>query len=168
VSIGDRPGRHDPVPADWDQLREPSATDVPPGSTRPDRSLDPPPVVSLVAGAWADLVTVLAVCTGCLLALVALGYGAPLTALPWAAGLAGLWWVVAAATLVVVRHGTPGMLMAGLEFDGTIPRRRVPWVVLSALILWSTFGLPSAIGRTGWLLRLSAGVAVIPSAQRPD
>jgi hypothetical protein len=156
------------VPRDWDRLEEigPEATLEPdqPDDNRPEDQLA---VLTLVGGAWGDLVSVLAVCTATMVTLAGLGYHDLLTILPWAIALAVLWWGVAGAILLVVRHGTPGMLLAGVAFDGPIPRSRIPWVLLTAFVLSCTLGLPGCLGATRSPLRLTAGVDLIPARARP-
>ena len=147
---------------DWDHLHEPVDDEVLPAAT------DPPPadlddggsVIPVLASSWGDLAAMLALCAAVLATLKLSGHGAPFEAAPWAGALAVLWWLVAAAVLVTVRRGTPGMLMAGLAFDDAVSPSRVPWVLLTALVLSATLGLPSAVGRPGWALRAAAGTPV--------
>jgi len=156
------------VPRDWDRLEEtgPEATRGPdqPHEDRTDQRL---PLTTLVGGAWGDLVSVLAVCTATMITLTALGYRDSLTIVPWALALAVLWWGVAAAMLLVVRHGTPGMLLAGIAFEGPVPRTRIVWVLLTALVLACTFGLPACLGSNRSPLRLVAGVGLAAVQNRP-
>lgn len=159
----DPPSRRPPaVPDDWDQLDEPVAEEEAP--------LDPAPtgrddrrsgsVIPSIASAWGDLAIMLGLCAATLIALKIAGHGAPFAAAPWAVAVAVLWWLLAAAILVTVRRGTPGMLMAGLTFSDTVAPARVPWVVLTALALAATLGIPSAVGGPGWVLRAAAGTPV--------
>lgn len=156
------------VPKDWDRLEEvgPEATFGPhqPDDEPRDRRL---PLLTLVGGAWGDLVSVLAVCTATMVTLAVLGYHDPLTTLPWAMALAVLWWGVAGAILLVVRHGTPGLLLVGVTFDGPIPRNRIPWVLLTAFVLSCMLGLPAFLGKTRSPLRVAAGVDLIAARTRP-
>ncbi len=147
----------DRIPGDWDQLREPAAggeeADPTPVGTEGRVGLAP-----LIGSAWGDLVSVLAVCTAAVAALAVLGYGAPLPSVPWAAAVSALWWMAATFILVVVRHGTPGMLMAGVVFSEPVPRRRLGWLVAAALVTWCTLGLLSVGGADRALVRWAAGV----------
>jgi hypothetical protein len=144
----------DPGPEDlsftsnWDRLRDlpqdgsaPSA-----GGREPDSEQAPPPLIILLAAAWGDLVAVLLVCTAGLLALVGFGHRVTLPCLPWAVALAVTWWVAASAVLVVVRRGTPGMLMAGVVFSEAVAPRRVGLVVVVSLVVGLTLGLPALLG----------------------
>lgn len=157
------------VPEAWDQIREPTpelemeAVDVEPAPTtqRPSR-------LSLMGAAWGDLVTILCVCTGTFAALELLGYGAAWRAVPWALALGVAWWTTATVVLLVVRQGTPGMLLSGVVFEDSIPRDRVAWVVLTALVLCVTLGLPALLGSHAWPLRLAAGVEVAAAAGYDD
>jgi hypothetical protein len=145
------------VPDDWDRL-EPTTDHAPEGGpvVTPDAP-GAPPLVALVAAAWGDLVTLLAVCAAALLAVVAFGYGTGLDALPWAAGVAVAWWTVAASALLAVRRGTPGMLLAGVAFADRVAGRQLAATVATALLLAVTAGLPSLAGRRHSLLGLAAG-----------
>ena len=145
------------IPGDWDQLREPVEGDGRETSA-PTESPGGVGLAALLGGAWGDLVTVLAVCTVALAALAMLGYGAPTRSVPWAVAVAVLWWLVSALVLVVVRHGTPGMLLVGVMFSEPVPRRRLGWLVLASLATWCTLGLPSLGGAERALIRWAAGV----------
>ncbi len=153
---------------DWDRIRiraddgEPTelldaARDGPQtedGAPADDRRV---PVLRLVASAWGDLVAILAVCTLALVAAALAGHPVRLPALPWAAGLAGAWWLAAGAATVLVRHGTPGMLMAGVCFDGQVAPRRVPLVVLAAVAQLVLAGLPACLPVMSSLLARAGG-----------
>ena len=165
--IPDRPppGQH-PVPDNWDQLRDQNGEPTAP-SDPDDLRVEAvgTPAMSVIAGSWGDLASLLGLCAASLVALKLGGYGAPMAALPWAIGLALVWWCAAASTLVVVRHGTPGMLMAGLAFTEPVARRRVPWVILTALVLCATLGIPAALSSRGWPLSMAGGVTIAPAAR---
>ena len=152
---------HDEIPADWDALVDLSgssgATDSPP----PDADHRDPPVLTLMAVSWADLVAVLAVCTAALLAIVALGERPALPAFAWAAGLGLAWWFFATAVLTVVRQGTAGMLLAGVSFADPVPPLRVGWVVGAALVGIGTLGLTGLLGARGSILRAAARSDVV-------
>jgi hypothetical protein len=151
------------IPRDWDRIRE--STDDPVAETVEHeleiREGPEPAVVSLVGSAWGDLVAVLGVCTLALLGLALLGYRAELAMLPWTLALAVAWWAAATAIMVLVRHGTPGMLMAGVAFDRAISRGRIPAVLLAALVLWCTLGVLALLGARRSPLRFAAGVDLV-------
>jgi hypothetical protein len=162
IADEDRTGSHEGPPAGWDRLDvgeepevEAAAHD---GPAQRDESAIP-----LIAGSWGDLALILAVVAAALVTLKLSGYGAPFAAAGWALALAVLWWGVAAATLVAIRRATPGMLLAGLQFDHAVPPRRVAWVVVVALLLCATLGIPAAVGPRGWALRAAAGSRVSPA-----
>jgi hypothetical protein len=153
-------------PDNWDRLRDPGGDRVdPPEPDVPRDEAAGTPAMTVIAGSWGDLASLLGLCAACLVALKLGGHGAPLAALPWAAALALVWWCAAASALVVVRHGTPGMLMAGLTFTQPLSRRRIPWVILTALVLCATLGIPAALSSRGWPLSMAGGVAVSPTAR---
>jgi hypothetical protein len=153
------PGSHD----DWDHLHEPVDGEIlpaavdPPGAGRDDGGGT---VIPMLASSWGDLAAMLGLCAAALAALKLAGHGAPFAAAPWAGAVAVLWWLVASGVLVTVRRATPGMLMAGLAFEAAVVPGRVPWVLVTALVLAVTLGLPSAVGRPGWALRAAAGTPV--------
>ena len=155
----------DRVPGDWDAL-----VDRPPGralnvnASKTGYGGDRPPVVSVMASAWADLVSMLAVCTGALIAILVLGERPALPAFSWAAALAVVWWVFAAAVLVVVRQATPGMLLAGVSFADPVAPRRLIWVLAAAVLGVVTLGLSAAIGGEGSILCTAASSRVVDGA----
>jgi hypothetical protein len=117
-------------------------------------------VLNAVAAAWGDSVVTLAVCTAALLGLVAAGHGGPLGALGWAAGMAAAWWVFAASILIIIRQGTPGMLLAGVVFAAPVPPRRLSLVLVAAMFHAMLLGLPSLLGASRAPLALAAGSAL--------
>jgi hypothetical protein len=121
--------------------------------------------MSVIAGSWGDLALLLGFSAASLLALKLGGHGAPLAALPWTVGLGLVWWCAAAGILVVVRQGTPGMLMAGLGFARPVAQLRVPWVLVTAIVLCATLGIPAALSSRGWPLSMAAGTEVLPAAR---
>jgi hypothetical protein len=155
------------VPPDWDRLQD-SRHDAVTATYEIDveDELHTPPVVAMVGSAWGDLVTVLGVCTAALIALAMLGYRTEIATFPWALGLGVAWWGAAAAVLLVVRAGTPGMLMAGVAFASGVPRPRIPWVLITALVQLCTLGVPALLGATRSPLRLAAGVSVVATRSR--
>jgi hypothetical protein len=150
----------DSMPIDWDTLVDPSADgSESDGAPAPDGGCSRPPLLTLMASSWADLVALLALCAGALITVLVMGERPSLPALWWAAALALLWWVFAAATLVVVRHGTPGMLLAGICFDDAVKPDRVPWVLAAALFGVATLGL-SGLGGEHAALRAAAATDI--------
>lgn len=154
----------DDVPGNWDTLKERPPTDedaqaTPVGDSEADDF--EPPFITLMAISWADLVGMLAVCTGALFALLVLGERPALPAFPWAAALSVVWWAFAGAALVVVRQGTPGMLLAGVCFQNPVPTRRVPWVLVAALAGVATLGVTGLFGAHHSLLRFAAASALV-------
>ncbi|MFV2071113.1 MAG: hypothetical protein ACC742_00485 [Thermoanaerobaculales bacterium] len=152
------------MPGDWDALRDrvPEPDRQPAVPAADERGSQPPPV-ALMAAAWADLVGILGVCTGALLALLALGERPALVVFPWAAALALVWWGFAAAVLVVVRQGTPGMLLAGVVFKHQVSRSRVPWVLVAALFQIASLGLAGFFGARYSPLRVAAASPLVVS-----
>jgi hypothetical protein len=140
-------GDTEEIPRDWDTLAEHRQFSGTLGATAgpPDDTVEPPPV-TLMATAWADLVAMLAVCTGALVAVIAIGQRPAMPAFGWAAMLALGWWIFAAAILVVVRHGTPGMVLAGVRFADAVAPSRVPRVLAAALLGAVTLGAPALLG----------------------
>ncbi len=152
------------IPSDWDALvdRPSEVGSARPSAPAPDSHR--PPTLTLMASAWADLVGVLAVCTGALIAILVLGERPALPAFAWAAALGVAWWIFAAAVLVVVRQATPGMLLAGISFAEAVPPRRVGWVLAAAFVGVATVGLSGIIGGRGSILRLAAAADVVDGA----
>lgn len=149
------------MPGDWDALVErPSEVGLA-RSPLPHHDRDLPPALTVMASAWADLVGILAVCTGALIAILVLGERPALPAFVWAAALGIVWWVFTATVLVVVRQATPGMLLAGMSFSEAVRPQRVVWVLVAALVGVGTFGLSGIIGGRGSALRLAAATDVV-------
>lgn len=149
------------IPGDWDALSEREHVGDSPQSPATFSDKHGPQALTVMASAWADLVGMLAVCTAALIAILLLGERPALPAFIWAAALALLWWLFAAAVLVVVRQATPGMLLAGVSFSEAIPPRRVAWVLAAALVGVVTLGLSGVFGGDGSLLRLAAASDVV-------
>ncbi len=155
----------DEIPPDWDSLAD--RDDGLPATPDPGSSDDPePPALMMMAASWADLVGMLAVCAGGLIAVMVLGQRPALAAFGWAAALALLWWTCAAAVLVVVRQGTLGMLLAGVRFFEPVVPARVPRVLAAALLGVVTLGLPGLLGARWSPLRVAAAVDIV--ADVPD
>jgi len=146
------------IPNDWDALTDRGIDGQPEHNSPPPADQGEPglPVITLMAISWADLVAMLAVCTGALMAILVLGERPALPAFAWSAGLALAWWLFAGSVLVVVRQGTPGMLLAGVSFEDSVAPRRVPGVLTAALFGVVTLGLPGLLGDRRSLLRVAA------------
>lgn len=146
------------VPENWDEIADRGEASDRPGSgasfVAADRGL---PIVTLMAASWADLSTILAVCTIALLALLALGETPALPVFPWTVALAFGWWVISASVLLVIRQGTPGMLLAGVAFKEQVRPKRVVAVLTAALVSALALGLPGLLGPGSSPLRLAAG-----------
>jgi hypothetical protein len=154
------------IPGDWDRIRDP-AEEYDPEVIEPEpEESRQAPVSALVGSALGDLVAVLGVCALALVVLALLGYRTQLVMLPWIAALAVAWWIAAAATTVLIRQATPGMLMAGVAFDGRISRGRIPSVLLTALGMGCSFGVPALLGAKHSPLRFAAGVDLVASPRR--
>lgn len=153
---------HDEIPGDWDTLSDRGGMEPgPPAAPEAAAGELAPPVVLLLATAWADLVTMLAVCTGALVAVMAAGQRPALPAFVWAAVLAVLWWAVASVLLVAVRQGTPGMLLAAVRFAGPVRPGRVPWVVAAALLGALSLGATGLLGARLSPLRAAASAPLV-------
>jgi hypothetical protein len=113
------------MPRDWDALMDRGTDDAPPSPPVAGPDAPGPPALTVMAAAWADLVGILAVCTGALVAILSLGERPALPAFAWAAALGVVWWIFATTVLVVVRQATPGMLLAGVSFSEPVHPTRV-------------------------------------------
>jgi hypothetical protein len=149
------------MPGDWDALVDRPSEVSHARSSPPSRGHHLPPALTVMASAWADLVGILAVCTGALIAILVLGERPALPAFVWATALGIVWWTFAASVLVVVRQATPGMLLAGMSFSEAVRPQRVVWVLAAALVGVATFGLSGIIGGRGSALRLAAATDVV-------
>lgn len=147
------------IPPGWDQLASPHGTaeadEEPPAPApgRPGRAL-------LLAATWTDLVIVLLISAAALGAARVGGYRTGLAALPWAAALALAWWLAAAAVLVLVRRGLPGMLAVGLAFGAPVTAGRRPLLLLTAAIQMGLLGIPAVLGPRHWPAAVAAGTPV--------
>lgn len=153
----------DHMPTNWDALvdRSPDLASRHSDQTGADR--DPPSALTLMAASWADLVSMLAVCTAALAAILAIGERPALPAFAWAVALALAWWFFAAAVLIVVRQATPGMLLAGVNFSDPVSSERVGWVLAAALVGVATLGLSGSIGGERSILCRAAASSVVDS-----
>jgi hypothetical protein len=151
------------IPQNWDALTDRAPSPEDPGHPLPDRSDHGfgPPVLSLMAASWADLVSMLAVCTCALVAILALGEQPTTPAFGWAIALSAAWWVFAASVLVVVRQGTPGMLLAGVSFDRPVLPPRVVWVLAAALVGVLSLGLTGVLGSRRSILAVAAESEIV-------
>jgi len=147
-------------PINWDELTQPSPGADEAASPRQPQTGQVPPTLNLVAAAWADLVCLLCFCTTTLLVVVLNGYAIQVAALPWVASLAVCWWCAATSVLVVVRRGTPGMLMAGLVFGTAVRGTRLPALLVIQLVSAMLLGLPGVLGARLSPLRLAGGTVV--------
>jgi hypothetical protein len=107
-------------PSNWDVLQEPADDDAAADDivAAPDPT-GPTPILTILAASWADAVAPLGVCTAALIAAVA---------------------------LVVVRQGTPGMLLAGVVFAERVAPGRVAAVIAAAAVSALLLGLPNLLG----------------------
>jgi hypothetical protein len=153
----------DHIPNDWDALTDRSSESSTRTPEDPGRDQNPPPALTLMAASWADLVSMLAVCTAALAAILALGERPALPAFAWAVALAVVWWLFAATVLVVVRQATPGMLLAGVSFADPVAPDRVGWVLAAALVGVLTLGLSAVAGGRNSILCLAADSSVVDS-----
>jgi hypothetical protein len=152
------PAQQRQFPSNWDVLDRIEDDELPPPDEPPVPSPShTPPLLNLIASSWADVVVVLAVCTAALLALNAAGHHSRLVVLPWAAALGLMWWLGAAATLVTIRQGTPGMLLAGVHFRDRVTPGRVALVVVVAVLSALLLGLPGLLGGRHSPLAIAAG-----------
>ena len=155
-------GERSDIPRDWDTLADREQQGPAEIVERVVESDNPqPPIITLMAAFWADLVGVLAVCTAALLAVMILGNRPAIPAFGWAAVLALVWWIFSASALVLVRQGTPGMLMAGMCFKDPVDPARIPWVLAAALFGVLTMGLPGLLGNNNSILRAAASADLI-------
>ncbi len=166
TGVEDSPDQ-DQIPRNWDVLQDAdpdSGVSEEPAATSAAASL--PQTLNVLASSWADAVAVLSVCTSTLVGLVILGHHGSLTALPWAAVLGAAWWTAATAILVVIRQGTPGMLLAGIVFADQVAPRRLPFVIGAAAFSALLFGLPGIFGAQRSILALAAASRLesIPAA----
>ncbi len=135
-------------PPTWDVLQHDRGSETPAASEAPpEQGVSAPlPLINLLAGSWADSVTVLAVCTAALIGLTGAGHSDSFSALPWAAAMAAAWWAFAAAVLVAIRQGTPGMLLAGVVLADRVAPGRLALVVAAAAAQALLLGLPALFG----------------------
>ncbi len=145
------------IPEDWDRLSEPPESEILEDEDSGGDGFQDPPILLLVASAWGDLVCLLAMSAGSLLALVVCGYAVSSASLPWMLALAAAWWACASAILVLVRRGTPGMLLAGVVFSAQVAPHRLAKVVGAASFLALLAGIPALLGPHASLLRLASG-----------
>jgi hypothetical protein len=157
-------------PVNWDRLSE-TVSDEESHSSSPSQSpgehSDGPPIINLVAATLADLVAILAFIVAELLAVRMASYKIGWPALPWVITLALAWWCVASLMLVVVRRGTPGMLMAGVVFKHPVPPTRLAVILLADLALICLLGLPALLGPDRSPLRFAGG-SPLSSIGEPD
>jgi len=155
-----RPPGDEFFPEGWDRLPEHEEAPVP-SEEVPVPRLEPvggppsePTILGLTTAAWADLVAMLGPCAAILVALRAGGYPVGLATVPWAGALALAWWLLAAGTLLTVRRGTPGMLLAGMAFSEARGRGALRGVLLLQALSALTLGLPAVLLYRFWGPRL--------------
>ncbi|MCP4900386.1 MAG: hypothetical protein GY906_25755 [bacterium] len=149
------------IPKDWDCLDDPPASDT--ADTTEDSSAiesQEPPLLLMVAAAWGDLVCLLGMSAGLLLALVVCGYQVSVAGFPWMLAVAALWWGASCAVLVLVKRCTPGMLLAGIAFAHQVAPQRLLKVVGTAALLALLAGIPAILGPRASLLRLASGQSI--------
>jgi hypothetical protein len=148
-------------PHNWDELHETEdPLNLSSGSIHAADPKNEPLVLTLFAATWADIVAIVAVSTTALLVLGLIGHQTTIKAFPWAIGLAFMWWILAATATIIVRRGTPGMLAAGVILSAPIQPKRVPLVLLSALLLCLSFGLLAFLGAGRSPLSYVSGVSL--------
>lgn len=152
---GDAPGQRG-FPNNWDVLQEPALDELPADDVSAPEQTGSPPILNIMAASWADAVAPLGVCTAALVALNAVGHQGSLTTFPWAVALGVAWWVTAAAASVIIRQGTPGMLLAGIVFGERVAPGRVAMVIAAAATCALLLGLPSLLGPRRSPLALAA------------
>lgn len=152
------------VPSDWDRIAERSAEADPTPAPGPSSEPVGPPSLAIAASSWGEAVAVLLVCAGALAAVYALGHPVGLTTLAWAAVAAVAWWSLTSTLLLAVRHGTAGMLMAGVAFAAPVSLRRAPAVLAVAAVSALLLGLPGLLGARRHPLTAVAGAALVPLA----
>ncbi len=144
------------IPEEWDHLldlaeaTDRGGPDAPPEPEEPEVQGAFP----LLTAACADLVAILVPCALVLVGLRLGGHEVPLRVAPWALALGVLWWVLAAAILLRVRRGTPGMLAAGLAWRHEPTGGRLWGALGLALLAAATLGLPLALFRRAVWKRL--------------
>lgn len=159
----DTPESRSEIPVDWDVLRAAAEqVDEPAADREPESCVAPVPKINMAAASIADAVTVVAVCTAALLALDSTGYRVGLGLLPWAASLGAVWWTAAAAVLLIVRQGTPGMLLAGIMLSARISLTRVAGVIFTAGLCAILGGLPAVLGARRSPIAAAAGADLVP------
>jgi len=148
------------APPEWDHLAE-RLTGSEDGGLEPSEEERPGARrAALVLAALADLVTMLALCAAVVAALRVAGLETALVAVPWAAAVAVSWWLAAAAALLAVRRGTPGLLIGGLAFSEPVPATRLAPTLAVALLGACLLALPPALGGRRSLLEIAAGTAI--------
>jgi hypothetical protein len=159
VTGHDEPPQRLDFPHNWDVLRdeapEGAADGAEPVAEGTPRST--PSTLTLFAASWGDAVSALTVCTAALVGVAAGNHEVGVTALPWAAAVGVAWWLATATVVIVVRQGTPGMLLAGVAFADRVPPRRLGPVLAVAAVHAALLGLPGVLGARRSPLALAAG-----------
>lgn len=156
-----RPGRDDRAP--WDQLSVPEPGDFEDmAGAAPvvvdDVLEDGPSGWARMAAGWADLVVVGIMTTGALAAVLTAGYPVGIAAMPWAGGVAVLWWILCSGVCLRIRRGTPGMLIAGVTFSDEVSGFRIVCTVIAAAFVAAFLGVPALPGgKDRTLVSLASG-----------
>lgn len=155
------------VPADWDRLAERGGENPPLGERGAAPSPASPPTLTVIAASWGDALAMMIVCTAELALVHALGHGYGLATVPWAGLAAFAWWLLASAALLAIRQGSVGMLMAGIVCAETIPPRRIPWVLLAAVVSALLVGVPGILGARRHPLSVAAASPLVLAGTSP-
>lgn len=155
------------VPQDWDRLAERAGDSPALGDRGAAPSPASPPTLTIMAASWGDALAILIVCTAELALVHALGHGYGLATVSWAGLAAFTWWLLASAALLVIRQGSVGMLMAGIVNAETIPPRRIPCVLLAAVVSALLIGAPAILGPRRHPLSVAAGAPLVLAGSGP-
>jgi hypothetical protein len=156
-------------PRAWDRLVEAddpvTGSEFPPA--HPDNEPDPPPAIApasrlaCLGAAWADLVGVLAVVTGCLAVTVITGRSVGLATVPWAAVAAVAWWTLSSVMSLRVSGATPGMAMVGVSFGQPVRGGRLVASVAAGAVASMLLGLPNLLGPAGSPVAIASGQKIV-------
>lgn len=155
------------VPADWDRLAERGSESPSRGERGASPSPASPPTLTVIAASWGDALAVLIVCTAELALVHVLGHGYGLATVPWAGLAAFAWWLLASAALLAIRQASVGMLMAGIVFAEPVPTRRIPWVLLAAVVSALLVGVPGILGPRRHPLSVAAAAPLVLAGSGP-
>jgi hypothetical protein len=155
------PNSNDPS-APWDRLSDADLEGIEFNVTMPPHDEVPEEDLlgwrNRLAAAWGDLVIIIALTTALIGAIFLAGFPLSLLALPWAAAVGFVGWLVGCGILLRVRRGTPGMLLAGCVFANEVSGFRLGRTIAIAGLSAVFLGLPAIPGgRTRSLLSLMSG-----------